>query len=151
MKRHVIGRIVFGLFVLAALAGVGALAYQAGLAQGAAVQLGAAGAAGAPGMGWAVRGPMAFGLGFGLFGVLGLIFKVLLGFFLISLVLRLIFRPHWGHGPWMMRGPWMGHGPWGHGGPDQGQNVPPMFAEWHRRAHGEAPAPEAPAAPTPAA
>lgn len=152
MKRHIIGRIVIGLVLIAALAGVGGLAYQAGLAQGTAVQLGAAGAAGAavaPGMAWGWRGPLAFGLGFGLFGVFGLIFKIMLGFFLISLVLRLIFRPHWGWG----RGPWMmhGHGPWSHGGPDQGQNVPPMFAEWHRRAHGTAPAADAPAAQPPAA
>ncbi len=150
MKRHIIGRIVIGLFVLALLAGVGVFAYQAGLAQGAAAQLGAAGAAGAagsalaPGLAWGWRSPLAFGLGFGLFGVFGLIFKIMLGFFLLSLVLRLIFRPRWGRGPWMMHG----HGPWGQGG---GDDVPPMFAEWHRRAHGEAPAAEAPAAQPPAA
>ena len=138
MKRSVIGRIVVGLLVIAVLAGVGVAAYQAGLMQGAAAQLNAAGADPrllGPGMNFGWRGPLAFGLGFGLFGLLGLLFKGLLFFGLIALVARLIFRPRW-HGPW-------GRGPWGQG------EVPPMFAEWHRRAHGEAPAPAEPAAPQP--
>ena len=141
MNRHVIGRIVLVVVVIAALAAVGGLAYQAGLAQGAAVQLGAAGAEARQlmpggGHGFAMRaGGFGFGLGLGL---VGLFFKGLLFFGLIALVLRFIFRPCWGHGRW-------GH-------PGEAGGVPPMFAEWHRRAHGEPPAAGAPPAPeTPAA
>ncbi|MBL8056751.1 MAG: hypothetical protein JNK29_08635 [Anaerolineales bacterium] len=144
MNRHWIGRILLGLLLIAVIAGVGVAAYSAGLAQGAGAPFGA-GVAGRelmPGFGHGGRGLAGFwplGLGFFGFGLLGLAFKALLFFGLIALAARLIFRPRWGRGPW-------GHGPWGG---DPGQGVPPMFAEWHRRAHGEAPAPAEPAAPQP--
>jgi hypothetical protein len=133
MNRHVIGRILLGVLAVVVLAGVGVAAYSAGLAQGAAVQLGAGGLE--PGFSPGFRGMPGLwplGLGFFGFGLLGLAFKVLLFFGLIALIGRLIFWPRWGWG----RGPW-GHGPGaGEHGPGA---VPPMFAEWHRRAHGEAP------------
>ena len=132
MNRHVIGRIIGVLVGIALLAAVGGLAYQAGLAQGAAAQLGAAGEGlrqfgPAGGRAFGVMPWLGFGLGFGLLGVF---LKGLFFIALVALAVRLVFRRRWGHGPW-------GPGP---------HDVPPMFAEWHRRAHGEGPAAE-PAAP----
>jgi hypothetical protein len=57
--------------------------------------------------------------GFG-FGALGCIFPFLFILLFFGLMRGLFFRGRWGHG--------MHHGPWGNG-------VPPMFEEWHKRAH----------------
>jgi hypothetical protein len=65
--------------------------------------------------------------GFFPFGICGAILFV---FFFFALLRMIFFRPWhrgWGH---------HGHGPWGRhweGG------APPMFTEWHKRAHGETP------------
>ena len=83
-----------------------------------------------------------FGWGGGGFGFLGCLFP-LLGFFLIFALIRGIF---WG-GHWGGRRGWGGHGWGGPSGQDfgpGGQGLPPMFAEWHKRAHGEQP-PQGPA------
>jgi hypothetical protein len=76
-----------------------------------------------------------FGGGFGFLGCLIPLFFL----FLVFGLLRFAFRPwgwsgrHWGGWRGGPGGPG-GHGPWG------GQGVPPHFEEWHKRAHGEAPA-----------
>jgi hypothetical protein len=69
--------------------------------------------------------PGVWGWGFG-FGFLRCLFP-LLGFFLVFALLR----------AFLWRGRWGGrHGWGGHGFGPGGQGVPPMFEEWHRRAHG---------------
>jgi hypothetical protein len=124
MFRHIVFRILAGLILLAAIVGIAFFAYQAGAMHGAAanIQLPATG----NGMPFYPHFWHPF-FGFGIFGLL-------FGFFLLVLVFgamrRLIFGPRWGwrhmgQGPMGSR---MGHGPWSEG-------VPPMFAEWHRRAH----------------
>src|SRR5258708_5381840 len=135
-------RVVLGIFVVLLLVVVGVAAggyaYNIGVAQG----LANSGKLVAP-QGDGVVAPYYYGapffyhpFGFG-FGFLGCLFP-LLGFFLIFSLLRLVF---WGGG-------WGGHRGWGRRGlgwPEgDGQNfgpggpcVPPMFSQWHKRAHGE--------------
>jgi hypothetical protein len=130
MNRRLVVGILVVLLLAAVAVTVGGFAYQAGIAQGLAsegrlvVPDGVVGPYGYPhpyfyGGGW--------GWGFGFARCL----VPLLGFFLVFALLRGIF---W-RGGWGRRG-------WGHGGYGQsGSNVPPMFDEWHKRAHGE-PAPK---------
>lgn len=112
------------LFLLAAVVfGVGLPAYQFGVAQG----LADSGKIVVPAGG--VPAPYVYGPGmhFGRFGwgfqPLGCLVPVI-GLFIFFGVMRMLF---W-RGPrmWHMR-----HGHWG------GEGVPPVFAEWHRRAHDE--------------
>jgi len=117
-------RIVAALVLIAAVAGVAFFAFQAGVAQGSPITLQSPSGETAPlpypyyGYGMPFHHPFGFGYGFGCFGPL-------LGFFLIFLAFRFLFwGSRWGH-----RGPWL-HGR-GEGG------VPPMFEEWHKRAHGQ--------------
>jgi hypothetical protein len=126
MFRNVVFRIVAGLVLLAAIAGIAFFAYQAGVNHGASanIQLPTAG----NGVAFYPRYWMHPFMGFGLFGVLFSFFLLCLAF---SALRRLIWGPRWGwrhmgHGP-------MGHDPMRHGSWSEG--VPPMFAEWHRRAH----------------
>ena len=124
-------RLVVGILVVLLLAVVGVtagvFAYQAGVAQG----LVSSGKVVIPDGGVGVvpygyRMPFYGGWGFG-FGFLRCLFP-LLGFFLLFSLLRVAF---WRGGGWGRRG-------WGHGGYGMGGgNVPPMFEEWHKRAHGE--------------
>jgi hypothetical protein len=128
-------RLVIGILVVLLLAvvgvTVGVFAYQAGVAQG----LVTSGKVVIPdgGVGVVPYGyhmmPFYGGWGFG-FGFVRCLFP-LLGFFLLFSLLRLAF---WRGGGWGRRG-W-GHGGYGGYGPS-GSNVPPMFDEWHKRAHGE--------------
>ena len=117
-------RIVAGLVLVAAIAGIAFFAFQAGVARGSPITIEAPSGETAPlpyyGYGMPYHRPFGFGYGFGCLGPL-------LAFFLLFLAFRFLFwGPRWGWGP---RGPWR-HG-WGEGG------VPPMFEEWHKRAHGE--------------
>lgn len=59
----------------------------------------------------------------------GICFSIFFIFLLFGALRMIFFRP-WRHGGHM-------HGPWGRHWED---GVPPMFNEWHKRAHGEAPA-----------
>jgi hypothetical protein len=129
--RNIIFRIIAGLLLIAALAGIGFFAYQAGVTHAAAanVQLPAVETAVAP-----YPHFMHPFFGFGCFIPLVILFLVCLAF---GSMRRMVWGPRWGwrrmHGP--MHGPMgsedcKGRGPWGEG-------VPPFFAEWHRRAHGE--------------
>ncbi len=113
--------ILLVLVLIALLAGVGAYAYNVGIAQGVAqsgrLETPSQGVAPYP---YPYGGPFffrPFGWGFGLFGLLIPLFLLFLFFGLF----RAIF--------W--RGRWGRYGPRG----DWGQGVPPMFEEWHRRAH----------------
>ena len=134
MNRRVLFGILVTLLVVAAAASLGWWAYSVGLAQGALQSaqtvVPEGGAVTAPVYPYAVPfyhyGPGFGRWGFG-FGPLGCLFPIF-GFLLLFLLLRGLF------GGWGRRG-WMGYGGgWRHSGP------PPVFEEWHRRAHGEAPA-----------
>lgn len=141
MNRRVVSGILITLLVVGALAAVGLYAYSWGVAQGAMqntqIVVPEGGAVTAPVYPWAGGPFYHYGPGYGRwgmgFGPLGCLFP-LLGFLLFFALLRGLF---WG---WGRRG-WGGHhrGGWGNGG-----NPPPMFEEWHRRAHGETPPAEAP-------
>jgi hypothetical protein len=123
MFRRIIFGVLLTLVLLAGVATAGYYAYQMGVAQG----LADSGKLVVPEAGARVYpyyGPH-FGpffhrpFGFGLLGCLFPLFFILLFFGL----LRGLF---WGGGRWG----WRHHGHW-----DKG--APPMFEEWHRRAHGE--------------
>ena len=123
-------KIIFGGLLVQILAvsavGLGAYAYNAGIAQG----LAQSGKLVAPSDGalpYLVH-PGAFyfgppGFGFGCFGLL-----VPLAFlFLFFSVMRGFMGHGWGH-----RHAWRSEGPWS-------KDVPPVFEEWHKRAHGQSP------------
>src|SRR5215204_620789 len=127
-------RIVSALVLLAALAGIAFFAFQAGIAQGSPITLeapaGDANALPMPypyyGYGHGMRFHHPFGFGFGCFGPLIALFL----FFLALKAFRFTFwGSRWGH----MHG--HHHGPWG--GRHWENGVPPMFEEWHKKAHGE--------------
>jgi hypothetical protein len=132
MFKHIVFRIIAGLILLAAIAGLGFFAYQAGVAHGIATNIQVPGAD-VPGAGSLLYGmPYRHFMGFPGFGLFGVLFAFFLLFLAFGAMRRLIWGPRWGwrhmgHGP--MGYGRMGHGPWGEGG------VPPMFAEMHRRAH----------------
>jgi hypothetical protein len=121
-------RVVSGLVLLAVIAAIGFFAFQAGVAQGSPITIEAPSGESVPapyphfGYGYGMRYHHPFMWGFGclipLFGV-----------FLLVLALKsfrmMMWGPRWG---WGHR-----HGHWGERG------VPPMFEEWHKRAHGESP------------
>jgi hypothetical protein len=118
MTRYIVFRILAGLVLLAAIAGLGLLAYQAGVAHAVAANIQAPAADTVP------YGYFMWFPGFGVFGVL-------FAFFLLFLAFGALRRMIWGS-PWSMRH--MGYGRMGHYG-SWGEGVPPMFAELHRRAH----------------
>lgn len=122
-------RILSALVLIGAVAGIAFFAFQAGVAQGSPITIEAPSGETVPapypyyGYGMPFHRPH-FGFGYGL-GCLG----PLLAFFLLFAAFRFLFwGPRWG---WHHRGPWR-HG-WHEG------NIPPMFDEWHKRAHGEQP------------
>ena len=138
MFKNVFFRIMAGLVLLAAIAGIAFFAFNAGMARGVALDLqapaaqaGPAGGQVVPFYGMPFLHPMPF-FGFGCFGVLIPLFLLFLAF---GAARRMIWGPRWG---WHH----MHHGPWGEKGPGSPDFVPPMFAEWHKRAHGETPAEE---------
>ena len=125
-------RILSALVLIAAIAGIAYFAFQAGVSQGSPITIqapsGAENVAPAPypyyGYGLPFHRPFGWGFGFGCFGPLLVLFLL---FFALRAARVLFWGPRWG---WGHRGPWR-YG-WGQGG------VPPMFDEWHKRAHGEA-------------
>ena len=137
MFKHVVFRIVAGLVLLAAIAGIAFFAFNAGLARGTALDLQMpavqAGGQTVPFYGYGMPFHRPFPvMGFGCFGVLIPLFLLFLAF---GAARRMLWGPRWG---WHH----MHHGPWGDRGPGSPDFVPPMFAEWHKRAHGEPPAEE---------
>ena len=123
-------RIVAALVLVAAIAAIGFFAFRAGVAQGSPITVQAPSGQTAPAAPYPYYGygmpfhPWGFGFGFGCFGPL-------LALFLLFVALRafrvLFWGPRWG---WGHHG---SHGPWRHGWGERG--VPPMFEEWHKRAH----------------
>ena len=119
-------RIVAALVLVAAIGAIAYFAFQAGVAQGSPITIEAPSGETVPapypyyGYGY---GPFhrPWGFGFGFFGFLLTIFLIFLAFRAFRF---LLWGPRWGHryGPWGRS--------WEHG-------VPPMFEEWHKRAHGQ--------------
>lgn len=128
MNDRVGFRIIAGLVLVAAIAGIAFFAFRAGVTQGSPITVEAPSGETVPapypyyGYGYGMRFHHPFGFGFGCFGPL----LVLLLLFLALRSFRFLFwGPRWGwghhhHSPWGMR--------WENG-------VPPMFDEWHKRAH----------------
>ena len=143
MFKNVVFRILAGFVLLAAIAGIAFFAFNAGMTRGAVLNLQVPAAQSVPagggqpvpyygyGYGMPFLHRMPF-FGFGCFGVLIPLFLLFLAF---GAARRMIWGPRWG---WRH----MHHGPWGEKGPGSPDFVPPMFAEWHKRAH-EAPADDA--------
>ena len=126
MLKHIVFRIIAGLVLLAAIAGLGFFAYQAGVAHGVAANIQVSGTQVAGSSESFHR--MAYGhfMGFPGIGIFGLLFVFFLLCLAFGAMRRLIWGPRWGmrhmgHGR-------MGQGPWSEG-------VPPMFAEMHRKMH----------------
>ena len=117
-------RIISALVLVAAIAGVAIFAFQAGVAKGSPVTIEAPAGQPAPYPYYGMPFYHPWGWGFG-FGFLGFLIPIFL-FFLALRALRFLF---WGPG-WR----WGYHhrGPWGRGWEN---GVPPMFEEWHKRAH----------------
>jgi hypothetical protein len=126
-------RFVAALVLVAVMAAIGYFAFQAGVAQGSPITIeapsGETPAMPYPYYGWGMPfHHRPFGFGFGFFGFLFLLFI----FFIALRALRVLFwGPRWGWGHPM--GHHGGHGPWGR----WENGVPPMFEEWHKRAHGQ--------------
>lgn len=136
MSRNVVLAILIVLALIAGAAGIGYYAYTTGYAQGL-TQSGKIelvvpnpedGAVrpfmyGAPGFhyfgGWGLWG--------GPFGFLRCLLPLLFFLLVFGLLRFLIWRP-WG---WRHR--WGGYG--GYGGSGEKEGLPPMFEEWHKRAH----------------
>lgn len=138
MNGRFISAILLVLVLIAGAAGLGYYTYNAGVAQGL-VDSGklvapATGVVPAPMQFGYPYGPMFFHRPFGYygFGVLGCLVPILFIFLFFGLLRGMFgWRRHWGWG--------------GHYGPPGGMHhdVPPMFEEWHKRAHGESSAPGA--------
>ena len=117
MRNKLVIRIILALVLIAALVGVGLLAFQLGFSQGLVREGGQSAFERMP-MFYHTRMPFSFGFfGFPFLGCLG----GLLLLALVGLAARGIFGP---------RPP----RPWMH---DWGKGVPPHFEEWHRRLHEE--------------
>jgi hypothetical protein len=132
---RIVGAILATLLVVAMLAGIGVMAYNAGVAQGlvtsgqvVAPETGAQAVPYARHFLWA---PFGFGWGF---GILRALFGLFIGLLVFGLIVRLLVGGLFGWRRWGRFGG--GPGRWHEGG------VPPMFEEWHRRAHGEEQAPK---------
>lgn len=137
----VIARLIGMILLFGLLAAGGYMAYKAGVAQGiaqapvvaAAIEKSAENGQVAPVMPMYGYGyPYGYGFHhphfFDPFGALCFsIFFLFLFFGLLRMIFfRRLWQPGWGH-----------HGPWKKGWEG---GVPPMFDEWHKRAHGEKPA-----------
>jgi hypothetical protein len=126
MTRNIVFRALAGITLLIAIVGLGFLAYQAGAAHAVVenIQVPTVSASGSP---TPFQGMYFWHFlwfpGFGLCGLLFFLFFLCLAF---GSLRRMLWGPRWG---WRhMRRGWMGYTPCG-------EDVPPMFKEWHRRAH----------------
>lgn len=153
MNRRIVLGIVVVLVLIVGAVAAGGLGFRLGVMQGLAANPSLAAPQGngtvAPFYGapyfYGYGRPWGWGFPFGFLGCLFPLLGILLVFFLIR---GLFWRGGWGgrHG-WGGRG-WdqSGYGPGGHDFGPGGQGVPPMFAEWHKRAHTE-PQPQGPQQP----
>lgn len=125
MNGKIALRVVSGLVLLAVIAAIGFFSFLAGVAEGPPITIEAPSGESMPapyphfGYGYGMRAHHPFGFGF---GCLIPIFGVLLLVLAFKSFRMMMWGPRWGWGGW--------HG-WGEGG------VPPMFEEWHKKAHGE--------------
>ena len=126
MVKHVVFRIIAGLILLAAIAGIAFFAYQAGVAHEVTANIQG------PASGTTVSPYPFYGMPFGYFGwfpgfgFLGCLIPIFLLFLAFGAMRWMMWGPRWG---WrrMHRGS-MENGPWG-------RDIPSMFNEWHRRMH----------------
>lgn len=122
MNYKNVWRVVAVLVLLAGIAGLGALAFNAGVERGYVMAAQTAGAEGTkeivPWMGMPYMGHFYRPHFFNPFGFL---FGLFLFFLVIGAARRLLWGGHRMHRPWM-------HHPGEHG-------APPFFDEWHRQAH----------------
>ena len=121
------------LVLTGAVIGIGALVFRAGVSQGIAV--GAQLSAGEPALSPYPAYLLATGrpwIGMGGFGCFGVLMVLFLLFLIFGAVRALFWRGPWGGHP-------MHHAMWGtppgSGTGDRARGVPPIFDEWHRRAH----------------
>ncbi|GAB4567254.1 MAG: hypothetical protein Fur0017_07640 [Anaerolineales bacterium] len=139
-----VARVIGVLILLSLIGGAGFMAYRAGVAQGidqapevaAAIEKAAENGQVAPVMpmyGYGYPHPYGFWHPhfFNPFGAI--CFSIFFLFFFFGAMRMIFFR--------RMRHGWGHHGPWRKGWEG---GVPPMFDEWHKRAHGEKPAEEKP-------
>jgi hypothetical protein len=127
MNGKIVVRVVSGLVLLAVIGAIAFFAFQAGVAQGSPITIEAPAGQSAPmpyyGYGYGMpfhRGHFGFG-----FGCLIPLFAVFLLVIALKSFRMMMGGPRWG---------WGHHrGHWGERG------VPPMFEEWHKKAHGEQP------------
>jgi hypothetical protein len=118
-------RVLIVLVLIAAILGIGAYAYNLGMTQGLTQKVQAP--AGQPAqLPYLYYGHPFFRFGFGWLGCLVPLFL----FFLVFGSMRALF---W-HGPMGMGRMHRRHWGWREGDEDS-KDVPPFFAEWHRRAH----------------
>jgi len=134
MFKHVVFRIIAGMVLLVAIAGIAFFAFSAGVTHGAALDVKSLATQGDGQMiplgGYGHTHFYFPAFGFGCFGLLAPLFL----FFLALAALRhLLWGPRWGWG-WRHRMHHHmhehGHGPWD-------DDIPPMVAEWHRKMHNE--------------
>ena len=148
MFKNIVFRILAAVVLLAAIAGIAGFAFNAGMMRGEAISVQAPAAGLQPVPGYAY--PMPYMHPFMGFGFLGLLIPLFLLFLAFGAFRRMLWGPRWGmmhhmHNMHDMRHTEsMGafHGPWGE---QHGDFVPPMFAEFHRRAHEQKPADGKPA------
>jgi len=134
-NRHVFRTVAIVVAIVGALTAAGFYGYNLGVARGLAESpaVVAPAASAAPGAAVPiVVYPRPWGYGFGFFPFFPLLFVL----FWLFVARALFWRARWGRG-------W-GRGYGGYG--DCAGGVPPMFDEWHRRAHAQ----ERPDAPPPA-
>lgn len=126
--RHITIRILSGLLLIAVIAGIAVLAFNAGVARGTGTNIqvpsGQNGNPTYPFYGFPFWWPFPF-FGFGFLGLLALLFLLSVAFGAFRMML---FGPRIGWRRWQR-----GYGHWGEQG--AGEDIPPMFTEMHRRMH----------------
>ena len=148
MKKgpFILFRVLGLLLVLGLIVGAAAFSFKAGEARGVmqapavatAIEKAAEDGQAVPPMMYGYGHPYGYGYGmrgyghhFGFFPFVAICGSIIFLFFFFGFMKMLFFRGMrrgWGHHGH--------HGPWGK---DWEGNVPPMFNEWHKRAHGEQP------------
>jgi len=128
--KHLVFRILFGLVLFSAIAGIAFIAYNAGVASGADVNNQGPtiqnGGQAYPVYALPYWRPFRF-FGLGCFGPLVLLFLLFLAF---GAARRMLWGPRFGWHRMVY-----GYAPWGDKGLDEG--VPPVFVEMHRRMHAD--------------
>jgi len=148
MKKgpFILFRVLGLLLVLGLIVGAGVFSFKAGEARGVmqapavatAISNAAENGQAVPPMMYGYGSPYAYGYGmhgyghhFGFFPFGAICGSILFLFFFFGFMKMMFFR--------RMRHGWGHHGHHGPWGKDWEGNVPPMFNEWHKRAHGEQP------------